>query len=71
MQLSSQIKHQSSQSDRLSIFWAIPSQPLTNALHNFANARVGLSTTTPQATAFAHAFSGVSVSIPIAEWKLK
>ena len=60
MQLSSQIKHQSPQSDTLSIF----GQSLAKA---FPTARVGLSTATPQAFADANAFCGVSVSIPFAK----
>jgi hypothetical protein len=60
MQLSSQIKHQSPQSDRLSIFWAIPSPKLSHfsvrAIH--CNSSI---------QGFPNAFSGVSVSIPIAE----
>lgn len=60
MQLSSQIKHQSPQSDRLSIFFG------QSPRQAFPTARVGLSTATPRATTNAHAFCGVSVSIPIA-----
>ena len=60
MQLSSQKKHQSAERATLSNFWG---NPLANAL---PLTRVGLCTATPQATPNAHAFCGVSVSIPIA-----
>ena len=52
MQLSSQIKHQSKESDRLSIFFG---NPLANA---FPTSRVGLFTATPQANAFPTLFPG-------------